>query len=94
MEEPLNLERMRRDLTREILAGAAIDVDALIASGDLTRKGPKGRYVIRSLDVLPKVNHVIRALQHRTVRGKHEIRVQLGSVKTYKALAAKLRSPE
>jgi hypothetical protein len=93
-EEPLNLDRMRRDVTREILAGASIDVEALIASGDLTPRGPKGWYVIRSLDVLPKVSQVIRAVQDCTVRGKHEIRVQLSSVKKYKALAAKLRSPE
>lgn len=91
-EEPLNLDRVRRDVAREILAGASINVEALVASGDLTPKGPKGWYVIRSLDVLPKVNQVIRAVQNRTVRGRQEIRVQLGSVEKYKALAGRLRS--
>jgi hypothetical protein len=90
--EPLDVDKLRRDVAREILAGASIDVEALISSGDLTPRGPKGWYVLRSLDVLPKVNQVIRAVQDRTVRGKREVRVQLGSVKKYKALAAQLRS--
>jgi hypothetical protein len=91
-ENILDVATLRREVTREILAGASIDVEALISSGELTPKGPKGWYVLRGLDVLPKVKQVLRAIEHRTVRGKHEVRVQLGSVKKFKTLAAQLRS--
>ncbi len=90
-ESEIDTEEMRKALAREVRAGAAIDVEALITSGDLIRNG-RGWYVLRALSVLPKVSILVKALEHREIRGRPtEIRVQLESTKKYKELAARLK---
>jgi hypothetical protein len=89
--DPFDDDRLRREVAREIRAGASIDVDALVEAGALIPKG-RGWYTFKDVSVLGKVNQLVRAVQNKAVRGgKSEMQVQLGSVKRWKALAAKLK---
>lgn len=73
-----------------IRATAAVDVDALLASGDLVKKAG-GWYALKNISVLDKLHALVKATSSHTVGGKSEIRVQLDSIKSYKALAGRLK---
>jgi hypothetical protein len=86
----VNSEAFSKKLAQQIRDAAAFDVDALVASGDLTKKAG-GWYVLRDHTVLDKVHHMVKAMENRKVRGQQELRVQFESVTAYKKLAAKLK---
>lgn len=88
--EYIQSEAFDRDLAKSIRAGAAFDVDAFVASGELIRMS-RGWYVLRDHTVLDTVGFMVRTLQGRTVKGKSELRVQFESPKGYKKLAARLK---
>lgn len=88
----LSLEEARRVLAREIRAGASIDVDALVAAGELIPRG-RGWYAVRDVSSIGKVNQITTEIaQHRNPKGGgSEIRLKLSSVAKWRKLAAKLK---
>jgi hypothetical protein len=87
--DEFQIAQLRRELEREIRTGAAIDVDALVAAGDLVKKR-RNWYVVRDPSVLGKVSQLVGEVSTATVRGQSEIRVRLHPVTKWKRLAAKL----
>jgi hypothetical protein len=86
--DDLDFASERRTIAREIRAIASIDVDAMIASGELIRKAT-GWCELKDMSVLAKVGRLLTAIEIAN-RG-NTIRVKLESVKKYEKRAAKLR---
>lgn len=85
-----NSEQMRRELAREVRAGALINIEALVKSGDLIPTKKRNWYAIRDTSVLSKVSQVVDQFEQSKDMGT-VIRISPVAVKRYKNLAARLK---